>query len=201
MIKINLAGALEKLPSSTVLTNVPVDVDLMTPDEIQKKGVVKLLMLLILPIALYIYETQNLPAKSKKISRLNQSMQELQTFNAKADPIKAEMEKFSNDEKKIQQRIKTIEDLSQDRLVKIQILDIIQQIIPKRVWINKIEVVDNRFSITGLGINDFEISGFQESLERSVYVQNLRPGTVSETLYEGVPVKSFEVSFSVGVPQ
>ncbi len=201
MIKINLAGILEKAPKTKIISSEQLDVDLLTPNEIQKKGVVRLFALFILPALLYVYETQSVPAKSRYVAQLNQQLADLQAYNLKAEPAQAELRKFKDDEAKIQQRIGTIETLSRDRLLRIQILDIIQQIMPEKVWLERIESKDGKFSITGLGVTDYDISGFLESLERSVYIQNLRPGAVSETIYEGVPVRKFEVSFSYGVPQ
>ncbi len=201
MIKINLAGVPEKAQKTTIMSTEFLDPDLLTPNEIQKKGALRLFGLLILPVVLYVYQEQSLPVKMRRVADLNQKLADLQAYNLKAEPAQAELKKFKDDEAKIQQRIGTIETLSQDRLLRVQILDIIQQIIPEKVWLERIDSKEGRFTLIGTGVSDYDISGFLESLERSVYIQNLRPGSVTETLYEGVPVRKFEVSFNYGVPQ
>src|SRR5207253_800011 len=83
--------------------------ELVITEQVRKDALVKLLVVLLAPMALYFYEGQNIPTIRAELNRKQAALVELQAFNAKAENSVNEIKKFKEDEKKIQARIAVLE--------------------------------------------------------------------------------------------
>ncbi len=96
----------------------------LMPDEVRKEALKRLVLLLVGPLAFYIYESQNLPAKYSELNAKNQALVELQNYNAKQAASVAEIKRFKEDEALIEARIAALEKISKDRQREIRVLDL-----------------------------------------------------------------------------
>lgn len=195
MIKINLASQAASSGGASIGASLGISSDsFMGADEIRKEALKRLVLLLIGPLALYIYENQNVPGKVAELNSKNQILAELQTYNAKAADSVAEIKKFKEDEALMEARISALEKISKDRQREIRVLDLLQTVIPEKAWLTRIQVNPNRVNIQGLALSDFEVSQFLEALTKSVFLMDVNLVSSSETVTDGVSLKKFEIS-------
>ena len=83
--------------------------------EIRKQGIVKLILILLPAIGLYVYELKTIPKLQSERSHLQVSLNDLKSYNAKAESSVREIKKFKEDEERIQKRIEALQKLSKSR--------------------------------------------------------------------------------------
>ncbi|HEY8272100.1 MAG TPA: fimbrial assembly protein, partial [Pseudobdellovibrionaceae bacterium] len=144
MIRINLAS----IRTMAAATRGTIEGDgageVVISEEGRKDALVKLLVILIAPMALYLYENQNIPTIRNELNRKLASLAELQAFNAKAEDSVKEIKKFKEDEKKIQTRIAVLEKIAKDRFREVKVLDLFQQVIPEKLWFTRVEIKEGK---------------------------------------------------------
>lgn len=195
MIKVNLL--LGQSTNTASPEAAVVNLDGLSSAEIQRQGIVRIFILLILPIVFFIYESQSIPKKKAQIANVTSEINELQAYNEKTNSAVGEIKKFQEDEKKIKKQIEIVEKLSRSRMNEIYVLDLIQQVIPERVWLSNLEFSDSKVRIKGQAAVDADITIFIEALSRSVFLNDVQPGGTSEGFFEGVKIREFEISASL----
>ena len=79
----------------------------------------------------------------------------------------------------------------------IYVLDLIQQVIPERVWLTNLEFTDSKVKIKGQAAVDADITTYIEALSRSVFLNDVQPGGTNEGIFEGVKIREFEINASL----
>jgi Tfp pilus assembly protein PilN len=195
MIKVNLLQQNHTRSSSSVDATAQVDLeDSQFKKEIQKQFLLRILVVCLAPFGFYAYEKNIISSLESRERSLIPQLEELRAFNAKASQIKAEVDKFKEDETKIQTRIQALNSLSKQRLNEIKILDFFQQVIPEKVWLSEVEFKDGQVQVAGYAANNDEISRFQEVLTKSAFLKNVNLVNSRELVIEAVPLKQFSIS-------
>jgi type IV pilus assembly protein PilN len=163
-------------------------------EKTRRDALTRLLVILLFPMSLYLYEEQNVPALRQQAAQRQVTLTDLQTFNAKAEASVKEIKKFKEDEKKIQDRITALEKIAKDRFREVKVLDLFQQIIPEKLWLTNLEIKDGRILLSGMSTSDIDISTFMDSLSKSVFLQDVVLISSSEQVQEDLTVKKFEIS-------
>lgn len=201
MIKINLASS-GVGSSASISASLGMSADgFVSPEETRKEAVKRLVVMLIPALALYAYQEQNVPQKAAELSAKTQMLNELSNYNAKQSASVAEIKKFKEDEALIEARIAALDKISKDRHREIRVLDLLQQVIPEKAWLTKIQISQERVTVQGLALSDFEVSGFLEALTKSVFLMDVNLVSSSETTVDGVSLKKFEISCLLERPQ
>lgn len=198
MIKINLASSASVVSLSSSLGSSDAFV---SADEIRKEAMKRLVLILVGPLALYIYEQQNVPAKNAELNAKRQILTDLTSYNAKQAASVAEIKKFKEDEAIIETRISALEKIEKDRQREIRVLDLLQTIIPEKAWITKVQISPERVSIQGMALSDFEVSIFLDALTKSVFLMDVNLVSSNEVNVEGANLKKFEISCLLERPQ
>lgn len=199
MIKINLAS---DVSGTSALSSFGVaDGGYSSPEFIRKEALKRLVLLAIGPLALIIYENQNLPTKEAELRAKQAQLLELQNYNAKQAASVAEIKKFKEDEALIETRIAALEKISVDRLREIRVMELIQNVIPEKAWLTRLEVSPQKVNIQGLALSDFEVSALLEALTKSVFLMDVTLLNSSELNQEGVTLKRFEISCLLERPE
>lgn len=201
MIKINLASS-GVGSSAAINASLGISSDgFISPEEVRKEALKRLVVMLIPALALYAYQEQNVPQKQAELSAKNQMLNELTNYNAKQSASVAEIKKFKEDEALIEARIAALDKISKDRHREIRVLDLLQQVIPEKAWLTKIQISQERVTVQGLALSDFEVSSFLEALTKSVFLMDVNLVSSSETTVDGVSLKKFEISCLLERPQ
>lgn len=207
MIKVNLASS-SSMGVSPLGLSGGAEV-LLTDDLVKKEALKRLVLLLVGPLAFYIYEGQNLPAKLAELNAKNQQLSAIQSYNAQQADSVAEINKFKEDERLIEARISALNKISKERNNEIRVLDLLQKVIPEKAWLTRVEIkLENlrvgekskdvtRLEIQGLAMSDIEVSSFLDALTKSVFLRDVSLESSSEVPSENERLKRFEISCSL----
>lgn len=193
MIRINLATATVPTSGGTFTDAAGV----AEGADVQRQGVSKLLMILIVPLGLYAYESFVLIPDL--ISRQNSKQNLLNSLKAQNDSSRGALEekkKFEEDQDRLRKQIGAIDGLSKDRLKEVKILDTIQKDIPDKVWLSELSLREERITIIGNANADADLTAFMDILSRSIYIKEVNLVRSSETQItptSGIS-KKFEIS-------
>ena len=167
MIKINL------LPSMVGAGSAGFESAEASEEQIKRKGLTNLFVLVIIPVGLFVYALQVKPQKQSQIMNLNAQLAELRAFNEKEANIVAEISKIKEDERNVQVRIDALQKITQGRMAEIQMLNLLQGTIKERMWIKELAVKSGELSLVGISQNEVDINLFQEDLTRNVLLKNV----------------------------
>jgi type IV pilus assembly protein PilN len=157
--------------------------------------IVNLVLLLLGPIVMFLHQDSNLPPKQARLNQINTELSSLQAKNTQAAASVDEIKRYEKEQEKLEFQIKAINRLQKDRLREVRVLDYIQREIPERVWLSKLELNDNKMTISGTATADTELTNFMENLQKSAYLKdvNLLRSTEATVPEMGV-VRKFEIS-------
>lgn len=170
---------------------------LVFTEDVKKDALVKLIILLLGPVILYIYEMNNIPGIVAQISQKQQVLDELKVFNEQSAASVAEIKKFKENEAQIESRISALEKISHDRFREVKIMDLFQAIMPERAWLTRMSINADKLEIRGLAMSDSEVSFILDSLTKSVLVIDVKLVDSSEVEQDGIVLKRFEISCSL----
>lgn len=189
MIKVNLLTSTNRtLNASSDFQESPAD-----QKEIQKQGLVKLILILIPVLGLYAYEFQNIPTLAAERARLQSTLSTLKSYNSRAEASVREVKNFKQGEEKIQKRIEALEKLSKSRTNEIKILKLLGDVIPARAWLNSVVIGQGRANIVGLALTNSDVNGFADRLKSNILVADLQLVRIAEERIDnGPPLTRFE---------
>lgn len=157
--------------------------------------VMRLALLLLGSALLFAYEQANIPPKRSSVAKLRRDLDEVTKKNHDAEGAVAEIQRFEKEQTRLQSQIGAIEAVRRDRLREVRVLDYIQREIPEKVWLQKMDLVDNRLSISGFATADNELTTFMEGLQRSAYLKEVNLVRSNEAPFADFGlVKRFEIT-------
>lgn len=186
MIKINL------MPNQATTSQADA-MDAVGEEQVKRKGLTNLIVLLILPIGLYLYSTQAYDERRARINSLNSQLSELRVFNQKEANVVAEITKIKDDEKNVQMRIQELQRITQGRLAEVTVLSLVRNNIKERMWVTEISVTNSVFTLKGLAQSEVDINLFQEGLTRNVLLSNVILEESRATQIEGQTFSEFRL--------
>lgn len=190
MIRINLVSAQLPPPHAESLDGEEFS---LPTAELQKQGFLRLLLILVFPVGLWVYEQQTIPELVVQRDERARHFEELRSYNAKAAKSVLEIKKFKEDEARLQARITFLDRLARERLREIKVVDLVQQMIPEKVWLTRLDVNNGKLTLAGMATSDYEISGFMEGLAKSVHFVDVNLASSTDQMFEGLSVKKFEL--------
>ncbi|MBK9323849.1 MAG: PilN domain-containing protein [Bdellovibrionaceae bacterium] len=195
MIRINLASPKGMMGSTAVGTSE--EGGGVVSEQVRKDAYVKLLVILLAPLGLFIYEQQNIPSINQQLRQKQAAISQLAEYNSKAENAVKEIKKFKEDEKKIQARISALEKIAKNRFREVKVLDLFQQVIPEKMWFTRIDIKDGKILLAGQSTSDIDISTFMDSLSKSVFLQDVVLISSAEMVQDGLTLKKFEIGCSL----
>jgi type IV pilus assembly protein PilN len=202
MIKVNLLKDAGKRPKSSIGGDSTIlDSDFKTSlggSMGDNQALIKRAIFALVPIILvFVYTWYVEHGLKSHIDTLNGQIKNTDAQIAALKPELDVIEKLKSEKNKITTEVNTIKELSKKRYLYVKILESMQNLIPEKAWITKMDVKDQTVSIEGRATEDSVISSFMQSLEESAYFSNVTwidSREVSEP--QGV-VKSFSIRFSL----
>lgn len=194
MIKINLVNA-KKLATATSNSGEADPFAGGDNSAIQRQGLMRLIIILLVPLALYAYEMQNIPELQARLASKRTLLASLTEKNAQAATAVEEIKKYEADQAQLQKQISTLESFRRERLREVKIMDNLQKDIPEKLWLTKIVYDPPRVLISGITIGDLELTTFMDAISKSIFFSRVNLIRSSDTpMMSGVQTKSFEIS-------
>jgi type IV pilus assembly protein PilN len=174
MIRINLASNTAKAKAITGGSeSIDSTLTIGNDSEVQKQGALRLLVILLFPAGLYVYELQAIPNKQAQLAGRQALLSELQQKNQKALGAVSEIKRFKADQARIQSQITVLENLKKGRLQEVKVLDSIQRNIPGKVWLQRIDIAGGKITMQGLAATDNGLTSFMDVLSRSIFLKDV----------------------------
>lgn len=111
------------------------------------------------------YEKQNIEKLSKERTMVTTEFNKLKS---QKEQIKKEIDGFGymvKKSKEFDNKLEIMQAIVDSRLSALIGLDHIQNIIPEEVWLRRVKFDNNRFTLTGLSVNNKQIQNFMKALE------------------------------------
>lgn len=145
-----------------------------------REGLVKIVAILIFPIALMLYESQNIRALNEEQNRLQAQVNKLQTDLAAKNTEADKLKDVELQAKELEDKLKIFKLLSKLRLRHVKTLDFVQSSIPEKVWLktvnydsDKARVDSGHFQISGFATATEELTEFVRRLDDSAYLTDV----------------------------
>lgn len=188
MIKVNLAKGLKNIKAGGAVEGGIVDgADAIDAATLQKTGAIRGLGFFIIPILLFVIESQTIPSYQSELAQKQKRLVELQSISAKGKDSVAEIKKFKEQQARLQAQVNSIEQLKKDRLREVRILDTMQKEMPEKLWLSKVDLKDGKMNLAGVAGTDPDLTAFMDVLSRSAYLKEVNL------------IRSNEYATSVGV--
>lgn len=161
--------------------------------DIRRDAIVRIFIMMIFPIGLWYYESENIPELRSRVNKLTIEHDQLKKHNAQLSSRASEIKKLKEEQTKIEAQINRILKLSKDRLTEIKVIEAVQNQISERIWLTKMEIANQKLNITGIAMGDYELSGFLETLTNSAFYSDVLLKNSVEQEFEKNIVKKFEI--------
>lgn len=165
--------------------------------DIQRQGMMRLMVILLFPAALYAYEYIHIPDLQQRLNSKQNVLRDLQAKNEQAKTAVEEIQKFNEEKGRLQKQIDALDSLRRDRQKEVKILDSIQKDIPEKVWLTRVELKENDILLDGMTTADPELTSFMETLSKSVFYKSVNLIRSQEQQSDKGVLKSFEVSCNI----
>lgn len=197
MIRINLAPSSAKLKAGQAALD---DALFLTEEDIQKHALKRILLIVMFPAALFLYEKQTLPDLVAQSASLTNELNELTTENSASAELVEKIKKLNETKEVFDKRLKAIEQLSVNRYKEVKLLDFLQTTIPETVWFRSLEFSGDKISLLALAMSDTDVTQFLEDLNRSSEIKEVKLNRSTDEKIEDTTIKRFEVDLVYETP-
>jgi type IV pilus assembly protein PilN len=135
----------------------------------------RLVLIILGPLVLYVYEFQALPALEQKEKMLLAEVAETSAFNQSKSGLAAEIKKYEDELNKINAQMAFVNKIARDKINELKLFQHLQYTTPENVWVNKMEFKDNILTMTVESDVPAELDKFSELLTNSGFLSNVTP--------------------------
>lgn len=175
---------------------------ILSKEETQKQAGLRILILLILPAAVYLYQENILiPDLNGEINQINQEVVKLREYNQKSGPAVAEIKKYEEERKNIEGKIELLNRLAGERSLELELHRFFQRIVPDKTWFNEYvyDQVGGRIVIKAQTFSpQTDIRKLIEEVRANVLFKSVDLTRQQESRFQGQSVEEFELLIMVG---
>ena len=137
------------------------------------------------------------------MEELNKQEVNLNSEIANFKTLQDEMKGIEESEKKLMQKLDVVKTLQGSRKGLVNVLDVVGQLLPERVWVSRLEFNLNptpSLQISGKSLSNSDVSDYVSKLTSSVYFEKVNLDSLS-TQREGEKLASTKEFFVYAVPK
>ncbi len=149
-------------------------------------GVFILLALLVLLIAANLVQ-------NKRIADVNNKITDVKKQIAKLEEVKKKVEEFKAKNKDLEERIKAIAILEENRTGPLFVMDSLAKAIPDRAWIDKFSEKTSVVQMDGMAWDEITVADFMKKLQSYPYFQNIELKVIKTKEIQKLPLKNFVI--------
>lgn len=172
MIKINL---LRSFVSGGTADSYAAMVSASDRDAALIQAAKRLVLVVLGPLALYVYELQALPILEQKERALQAEVAETTAFNESKSGLAAEIKKYEDELNKINAQMAFVNKIARDKINELKLFQHLQYTTPENVWVNRMEFKDNVLKMTVESDVPTELDKFLVLLTNSGFLSNVKP--------------------------
>ncbi len=137
--------------------------------EEEKEAAKKIGILFVFPLLLYFFEIYNLGELKSQLNKETNDAAVVQSALTQKKEVSKEAVRLQEELKVVQSKIDAIRTLSKSRLRELRAFDTLQTIIPEKVWFSDLNYRDEKMEITGLAIDDEDLTLFLKAMQERPY--------------------------------
>jgi len=129
--------------------------------------------------------------------------EDIQAVEARLKELKekiAEVEKYKQFKAELSKKLEVIRGLQKNKILSVQLLDILSQKTPERMWLSKLAKKGTDMTLEGYAVDNETIAGFMKELEGTAIVSNVELRLTEDKDIQGLPLKHFLITASVTIP-
>ncbi|MER3445926.1 MAG: hypothetical protein C4291_03405 [Candidatus Dadabacteria bacterium] len=173
MIRINLLSAKEEKKGVEGLNNLII-------------GVLAIIAVIAVIVAIDLVQ-------SKRIRDTNNEIAEVKKRINSLEVIKNKVEEFKSKNKELEEKIKVISVLEENRTGPLFVMDALGQAIPNKAWIDRFSETNNMAQIEGTAWDELTVSDFMKKLQSSPYFQGVDLAVINTKEIQQLSLKTFVI--------
>jgi type IV pilus assembly protein PilN len=108
------------------------------------------------------------------------------------------VDKFRDDKKKLEEKIKVIESLVGAQGGPVRLLDEVSRAVPNEVWLTAIARTGKKMDVSGIAFSNFSVANFMTNLGKAApLISNVDLVVSEKAVVEQVPVERFSITMEV----
>lgn len=148
------------------------------------------IVILIAFIVIWVRQNGEMRKLTKEIDQMNTILKSLQKeVNLVKD--------LENKQRDLQRRLDVIKGLSENRFLRVKILDDLASSLPEYVWLTSFEDKIPNFKIEGMSFSNLTVADFMNRLEDSEYLTDVDLTTLKKISFSGQDVMQFTLSVNL----
>lgn len=194
MIRINLMrtiGGVAAAPGTVVSGQA-------LPGELQRRAVLKLLVILLFPVLLYVYDMITLSVLQGEVDKIRGQIQSVDNRIGAYGDTGPRVEKFQNEKKRLEKQLESLRNLTKNRLREVKTLATLQNIMPERAWLKSIRIDNGYVILGGYSATDEAFTDLIRALESNVFFSGISVKSTEQESTSNGSVKKFEIDFRAG---
>lgn len=181
MIRVNLLAARQRGLTSSSSQSAALS---LSDNQRANELVKRLALLAVIPVALFFVEREIIPTKIEEREVSKKRASELKSFNLRSSDTSKKIETRKKDAEKFEAQLNALKKLKHSQFYELRVIDLIQDIIPERVWVSELRFMkppegsnaDNKLDLTISTTSENEAENFFSAI-------NMQRDYVIEALY------------------
>lgn len=195
MIRINLAANYSKGQALFSATGQEV---IFTENEKAAEIFKRLIVIALIPAALYVVELQTKPAKEDAVRAANKRLEQLNVVNSQQGERGRRLQTLQSEIVKYDERWNLLKQILQSRTLEIKIIEQLQEILPDQLWFNKIQFENKKLLLTGGYLKESDYEEFYKKLTQlEEFFLEAIPNKVNSPWASNTLVKEFELQIEL----
>lgn len=141
-------------------------------------------------VGVNLYFAGQVEAQERKIAEAKEEI-------ARLKKIIGEVNELDKQKQRLIAQLSVIDKLEKGKRGPVRVLDELSTNIPKRVWITSFEEKAGTLTLTGLGLENADISEFIRALQKSKYFKNIRLHFTQQQQQGGINIYGFRMTAAV----
>jgi type IV pilus assembly protein PilN len=133
----------------------------------------------------------------QQIEQQEQEIAEAKAEIARLKKIIGEVNELDKQKKRLIAQLSVIEKLEKGKRGPVRVLDELSSSIPKRVWITGFTEKNGKLALSGVGLENADISEFMRALQKSKYFGNVTLSYTQSKVARGINIYQFRLSAQV----
>jgi len=129
--------------------------------------------------------------QSKRIRDTNNQIAEVEKRIKALEVIRNKVEEFKAKNKELENKIKVISVLEENRNGPLLVMDALGQAIPNRAWVDRFSVKEYAAQIEGTAWDELTVSDFMKKLQSSPYFQGVDLAVINTKEVQNLSLKTF----------
>jgi type IV pilus assembly protein PilN len=149
-----------------------------------------LVPLIVLAGTLYFHTTV-----TGRIATLQQNIQKANADIARLKKEIGEVEKFKARKAELQKKVDIISSLQSNRKAPVKLFEALSAAIPDKCWIDRLDVQDERISLSGMALNNNTVANFMTALGQTGRFRDVALGSADQATFSNVRLVRFNLTF------